>query len=273
MSKSNTKKKTAKTKQDKQAQKEAAMKQAQNESLIIEIEEAIKQEKLENLWKNYGSFLIGGALFIVLATAAFVGWRSYNDNKNAEKTKILIAAMDADDQAKSLADIMPELSGGTEFVALFTAAGLMIGDGNHTGALELYRKGSQDKTLPHIFRDLATYMAVQLEWSDSEKPDSDKLLAELAPLWQDESNPWRWHARLQTAMILAQDKHDYQGAREQLTQVMLQDGVPPTLSEKAKSLDHIYYLLQQTAAKDAPAAAQTPAQSPAKAGKDEEQQG
>lgn len=244
--------KVRKSQQAKVDAKEAARRQVQEESLILEIEESLKQERIEKIWKEYGPYILAAACLVVLATAAVTGWQGYRSKVNAEKTEILLTAIDAEDQARALAEALPRLEGGSKFVALFTNAGLMIENGDAQAALELYKNGAKDESLPKVFRDLAAYMAVKLEWATSETPDSDALLAQLAPLWQDEAGPWRWHARLQAAMILAHDKQQYLEARKHLTQVMLQEGVPPSLAERARSLDHIYYLRQQMMQNNAP---------------------
>lgn len=47
------------------------MNDIENDLLIRELEESVKQDRLNKLWADYGSYIIGGAVIIVLATAFF----------------------------------------------------------------------------------------------------------------------------------------------------------------------------------------------------------
>ncbi len=45
--------------------------------LLRELEEDIKEEKILNLWRKYGNYLIGLALTIILATAGYTLWQYF----------------------------------------------------------------------------------------------------------------------------------------------------------------------------------------------------
>ncbi|MGL5784341.1 MAG: tetratricopeptide repeat protein [Alphaproteobacteria bacterium] len=46
---------------------------------LDELQEDIRQEKYENLWKAYGHFLLLGVFLILAGTGLYIGWRSYQD--------------------------------------------------------------------------------------------------------------------------------------------------------------------------------------------------
>ena len=46
------------------------------------------------LWKKYGNYVIGLAVLIVVATAAFAQWRNYQDQRAAATGDKFIAALE-----------------------------------------------------------------------------------------------------------------------------------------------------------------------------------
>ena len=60
------------------------------ENLLREIQEDLRRERLEKLWKRYGSVLIGAALAIVVAVAAYQAWKAW---ELSQLSKVLDAAV------------------------------------------------------------------------------------------------------------------------------------------------------------------------------------
>ena len=46
--------------------------------LLREIDEELKQERLHKLWDRYGNYAISGALALVIGVAGIKGWQSYD---------------------------------------------------------------------------------------------------------------------------------------------------------------------------------------------------
>lgn len=228
--------------------------------LIQEVEDSLRREKLETLWKEYGPWLIAGAVCAVLLTASVTGWRAWNDSINSRETTELLQAMEATDAPEKLADAAGDLRPGKQAMARITAAGLLLKDKKDKEALAQYKEALKDSGLPPLFRDLATLMAVRIEWSMPEYQDNaDEYLAQLRPIWTNAGNPWQWHAHVQTALILAHAKSDFEEARTHLAAVLNAPDLPPSLRERARSLDHLY-MLKMTAAENAAAKADPAAQ-------------
>lgn len=220
--------------------------------LILEIEESIKQDRLAELWEHYGAYLIAGAVLIVLITAFNAGWKSWNERANAYNTNAFLQALDQENKPAALTDSMISFRPGQKALALFTAAGLLVQDKKYEDALIKYRHAAKDETMPPLFRDLATLMAVRLAWAqDNERTvTAETLLNTLKPLWLDEKNPWRWHAHLQGALLQAHGRNDYVTARRHLHVIINANGLPPSLKERARALDHIYALKQDERRKE-----------------------
>lgn len=210
--------------------------------LIHEVEESLKQERMEALWKEYGSYVIAACVLAVLFTAVITGWRSYNARANAHDTELVLTALDQDNKPEAIAEIVgQDLRGGHEAVARLTAAGLLMQDGEAEKALEHYRATAADGDVPKMFRELATYLAVRTEWGlDKEDADPAAYISELRPVISNDSSSWRWHSRVLAAMIYAEDMNDYSAAREVLKPVTEERNLPFSLIQTARALDQVY---------------------------------
>jgi|CXWL01.1.fsa_nt_gi hypothetical protein len=60
--------------------------------LFREIEEDIRRERFEKLWRSVGRFAVWGSVAIVVATAVFVAWDNHAQNQAEEKTSQLLKA-------------------------------------------------------------------------------------------------------------------------------------------------------------------------------------
>jgi hypothetical protein len=45
--------------------------------IFQEIDEELRRENFAKLWQRYGVYLVGLAVLVVVAVAAVVGWRAY----------------------------------------------------------------------------------------------------------------------------------------------------------------------------------------------------
>ena len=231
--------------------------------LINEVEESLRKEQLENAWKEYGPWLIAGAICAVLLTAGVTGFRSWNERVNSKHTTVLMQALDAKDVPAELAKISGDLGAGQKAIARLTAAGALLREKKDSEALEYYKAAADDRGMPGMWRDLARVMAIRLEWSMPDVKDkTQEYLAQLKPIWSKTGNPWGAHAHLQAALIHAHDLTDYNQARTHLAAIMENENVPPSLLERARALDHVYALKSKDGAANAEKSADKPKEEP-----------
>ncbi len=214
---------------------------ASDQNLILEIEEALKREKTEKLFKEYGPYILIGALLAVLFTGAISGYRHWETRVNAENTALLMQALTQQDQVKALAEVAPELRAGPRAIAQMTAAGVLVSQDKKDEAQTLYTQVAEDKALPAIYRDLAALTVVRLTLSGNTKnADADSLLTKLQPLL-DKKNPWHNQARIESALISAHLKNDYKAARDYLAPVLAEaDKAPASVIQRARALDQVF---------------------------------
>ncbi len=207
--------------------------------IFQEVDEALKQDRAEKIWQEWGPTIIGTAVLIVLFTAIFSGVRTWNAHKNAVETEQLLETLDAKDVAGALETFAETTRPGHKTIALLNAAGGFVNNKQPEDAQKIYRRIVEDARIPDVFRDYARLMDVRLELEIAEKPDADALLASLGTI-KGKNNPWHWHAAMDMAMIEAHHKADYAGAIETLNTVLNEESLPPSIKQRAEAMKHVY---------------------------------
>jgi hypothetical protein len=223
--------------------------------LIHEVEESLRQERLQAMWREYGPYIIGGAILAVLFTALSAGWRSHEYRINTAQTAAVIEAVTSPEPAAALGKITPTLRPGPRALAYLTEAGTLLQSDKNNEALAVYDRAAADKTVPEPFHSLAVLLEVRLAWSMKGKIDAQTLwplkgrdrieiaktlLGQLQPLIANEKNPWHDYARIQAALITAHDLNDYSAARALLAPVKKESAGDSDLAKRASVLDQVY---------------------------------
>lgn len=214
---------------------------ASEQNIILEIDEALKQERTEKLLKEYGPYILAGIVLAILFTGILGAYRSWNERVNAQQTALLMEAMISEERSTALETLAGQLRPGQRGLALMTSAGSYMTENKPEQALIVLDRVSQDQQIDDLHRDLAHLMAVRLLTSVGKQDvKAEDLLKRLTPLMA-EKNPWRWHAHIEAALIKAHMQNDYVAARKHLADVLSQETIlPPSLRERAKALNQVY---------------------------------
>jgi hypothetical protein len=205
--------------------------------IFQEIDEDIRRDRLQQLWKRYGNYVVGAALLLVLGTAAVVGWREYQDRQNQAQAQRFLAAMDqatrGEDAAarEGFAKLAAEAGMGYATLARLQEAALLAKGGDTAGAARTYEQIAADSRADQVFRDLATIMIVQ---DTIAAGDPAKLAQLLAPL-MNEKNPWR-HSATELSALLAQRAGDQAKAKELYTKLADDLTAPQNMRARATEM-------------------------------------
>ncbi len=214
-------------------------------AFIQEVDDALKQERLEKLWKKYGNFIIIAVIALVVGTAAITGWKSWNKRQNEIETKRLVNILETGDfEGKDFLDFLNNTRPGHKAIALLNAAGSSIEREEKEKARSLYISISNDPSIDSVYRDLATIMNVRLGLSD-EEVNHTELLPLLEPIVNAPENPWYPTALFHKALLIAHGKKDLKKATDTLNLLLDSDKASPTLKEQARALVHVYTLTQE----------------------------
>lgn len=185
--------------------------------IFREIDEELRQEKYEKLWRRHGKLVIAAAVVAILAVAGYKGWGQYQTSRAIEDgarfataKSLLQSGKSAD--ARALFEALGRESG-TSYgdLSRFHAAALRGKAGDLFGAAEDYGKIAADTDLSQPFRDLAVILGA-LNAINNSSADLASVSANLAPL-SEAGSPWR-HSALEIMALIAQKSGDTKTARD-----------------------------------------------------------
>jgi len=217
--------------------------------LFREVDEAMRQERIEKFWAENKAYIIGVILGTILLTGLISGYRSWDQSVKEKQTAALIALQESPDYPTNILETQNlDFRSGLRGITLLQAAGNFLDQDKTEEALTLYKRAGQDKDLPDDLRHLGILMSVRL-LTDNEDADGKALLEQLSPLVSDTKSPWVHHARLEAAVINAHKLGDYNAAIAHLNAVMDTPNLPESLSARAGALAHLYSLKQKKQSK------------------------
>jgi hypothetical protein len=234
-----------------------------NDSLSREIDEELRREKLEKLWEQYGTYVLGAAAAIVIAVG---GYQLYDQRKKSfaaengaryDAAVTLLEQSKTDEAQKALSEVLASGHAGYASLAQLQLAGIHLKANRPQDALAVFEALA---TSPSADADIKTFALLQAAALRLGQADFTELQNRLKPVAEG-STAWRFQARelLGTAAFKAGKFDD---ARSQLTPLLADPETPRA------ALDRIQLILAAMASADAGKAAAGPAatapQTPAK---------
>lgn len=171
--------------------------------IFREVDEEVRKDRLNELWKKYGLWVFLGCVLLVAATAAFTYWRNYQSAQRAALADRFLAAMELAQQGKAaeaaatFAEIGREGPAGYSALARMQEAAARARQGGREAALASYDQLAADTGAPILLRDAARLGAAMLLL---ETAPAAELEQRLAPLLAD-GNAWRYSARELRALL------------------------------------------------------------------------
>jgi hypothetical protein len=151
--------------------------------IFREVEEEVRRERIEQIWKRYGDYIIAGVALAVIAMAAFELWRVYEQKQliKASDEYSIALQLTASGQPVQAAEIFGKLAAsapaGYRAVSRLQQADAMMTTGNRADAIAIYRQMSSGSDLY-----LAAIAKIHLGWAvvdRSSKSDMESLLSPL----------------------------------------------------------------------------------------------
>ena len=177
----------------------------QTQLLLKEADEALRQEQLQNLWKEWGPTIIGVALMVIFGTMLGVGWKSWRASVHAQQTAVLVAAQDQG--IMGLAQGEGELSGKYAGMAAMIYAGDIAqsaeaGNNPIIASLIHQKMTEADKAgLPKRYDILAEWGALRSEVDANPDADKQAIAAKMEKLAGKRGNLYAPMIMAEAAMI------------------------------------------------------------------------
>ncbi|MBP2294645.1 tetratricopeptide repeat protein [Azospirillum rugosum] len=208
--------------------------------IFREVDEDLRRDRMERLFKRYGGIMLAGALVIVAGTGGYTAWRSWQQSQHQQETAALAAALSQTGQGpekgvEALAAFAGKADPGMAALAQLNAAALLTREGKTAEAVEVYDKLAANGAVNGVYRDLASLLSVMHQLGSG---DPAQLQARLQPLTA-ESSPWRFSAR-EMSGVLAARAGDKDKARTLFQQLADDSQAPAGVRSRAADLATLY---------------------------------
>jgi hypothetical protein len=209
-----------------------------SETFIREVDENLRRDQAEAVFKRYGKWFIAAAVLLLVGIAAWLFWKNQQAEQasaNSEQFSAILTDVGqgktGNDIAQRLDTLAAEGTGSMTGAARLTRAALALQKSDRATATAQYRQIIEDKSVPQTVRDTATIRLTQLEF-DTLQPQ--QIIERLAPLAVKES-AWYGSAGELTAlaMIKANRKRE---AAALLNGVAADTQVPASIRARAEQL-------------------------------------
>ena len=203
--------------------------------IFQEVEEDVRRERYEQLWKKYGNYVIAAAAVLVLAVGGWQAWTAYDNNQRQAVSDQYEAAQKAAGAGKAaeaetqFAELTKSGYSGYATLAKFNLASVYLAQNKREQAIALLREltGSSDEQISSVAR-------IRLAWLEADARPRPEIQAIVEPLTAAE-NPWRFAA----AEVLAYSELKT-GSRPQAENDFLQLSqemqAPPGLRQRASAI-------------------------------------
>lgn len=206
------------------------------ESLFREVDEEVRRDEIENIWKKYGSWIMALCFGVILAVGGLKGWQ-YWQKQQAEaggaayfQAVKLAADGKAQDAEKAFA-ALGDSHAGYGLLAEFKQAGLIAKAGNNKDAVVAYDKIAADKATPSVLKQLAQIKAAYLLADTTSIKDMQARVA----AFDNAVSPWRSSAR-ELIAVVAYRGGDYALADRKLNEIL----ADPEATSGAKQRTRIF---------------------------------
>ena len=201
-----------------------------------EVDEAVRKDELKEWWDRYGTFVVAGAVAIVVAVAGMVGWRQYDAGQRAAASAAYSAALAkiGPDVAAARADLEKQSKDAREpyrSLAALIVAQLQPTQEEQVAALSAV---GPKLSAPEL-ADLATVIAA-LKSVDT--PKADEMAAKLDSLGGPDK-PFRISVR-EVQALAAVRKGDAKRARELWGEIAKDPGTPQGAAQRASAMLNLY---------------------------------
>ncbi|HWA90220.1 MAG TPA: tetratricopeptide repeat protein [Rhizomicrobium sp.] len=163
--------------------------------IFHEVEEDVRRERLEQLWKQYGDYIIAAVAAIAVGIAGYKLWERYETQQRLTASKTFVAAQDAAESgnvggaAQAFGKLAKSGPTGYGTIATLAQADSLLASGNRSDAIKIYKTVAEKDTSP-----IAGVARIRAAWAMAEFTPKAELDSWLAPI-NDNSSAWRFIAR------------------------------------------------------------------------------
>lgn len=211
-----------------------------DDSFIREVNDEMRREKAQALWDRFGPALLGLAILVVLGTAAFVGYRYWDEtraNRSGDAfSQALKLANDgkSDDALTQLQQLEKDGYGAYPLLARMRAATVKADKGDFAAAVADFDGVAADNAIPQGIRDMARLRAALLLVDHGSFADVSSRVEALTA----DNNTLRHTAR-EALGLAAWKEGKTQDALKLFDQIAADDGAPRNARQRATLMSEL----------------------------------
>ncbi len=202
--------------------------------IFKEVDEDIRRDQLKRLWDQFGPYILGIAVLIVIGTAGYRGWEYWQERQAQASGDRFAAAVQLaatgkhDDAIAALEAIVKEGSGGYPMLAQFRIAGEKAAKGDNAGAVADFDAIAAGNA-PNEVKNMARLRAALLLVDTASYADINARVGDLATT----GNVWRHTAR-EILGLAAWRTGDYKAAQKFYSDLDADTDAPDELHQRAR---------------------------------------
>ncbi|TPL73417.1 tetratricopeptide repeat protein [Mesorhizobium sp. B2-3-15] len=211
-----------------------------DDSFIREVNDEMRREQAQKLWDRFGPALLVIAVLVVLGTAAFVGYRYWDEtraNRSGDAfSQALKLANDGknDDALAALDQLAKDGYGAYPLLARMRAATVKANKGDVDAAVKDFDDVAADTAIPQGLRDMARLRAAFLLVDHGSFADVSSRVEALT----SDTNTLRHSAR-EALGLAAWKEGKTQDALKLFDQIAADDGAPRNTRERATLMSEL----------------------------------
>lgn len=215
----------------------------QTQILLKEADEALRQERLEALWKQWGQTIVGIALMLVFGTMIGVGWRNWRESVHAEQTQALLEAQDQGLFGLTQAE-NEGIDGEYKGLASILVAGQLSRDTDtdQTPTIHTLMKQATETGLENDIQAVAEWTKLRIEANQATDAATSIAIADqMIELAEERGNPYRPSILVEAATLYGENGQP-QKALDVLKDASADDitETQPSLQTMIDQLTHLY---------------------------------
>ncbi|MEO6152073.1 MAG: tetratricopeptide repeat protein [Croceibacterium sp.] len=210
---------------------------AEQDVLLREVDEAVRQDELHTFLQRYGVMLGVGFVLAMAALGGALWWKENREAKLEQRSETLVTAYDSlgagkiDAATASLTPLVGEGGRAASAASRLTLAAIALRQNRLADAYKQYDAVAADTRAPKPYRDLA---AIRLVAAKFEQMAPAEVISRLAPLAKPGS-PWFGSAGELVAMAyLKQNRNDLAGPM--LAAIAKDEAVPQSIRSRTRQL-------------------------------------
>ena len=207
----------------------------QDDSFLRDVENEIRRERMEKVWKQYGTFILIGATAIVIGVLGYQFWSAQKQAAAEDSGARYEAALELVKEKKDgsalteFQKLTTDGAGGYRALADLQAAGLLVKEGKKAEALAAYDGLAGNNRADSLLRAFARLQAAGLRLGEA---DFTEMENRLTPLMGDKE-PWRFNAR-ELLGVAAYRAGRASEARTVLAPLLVDPATPEGVQERAQ---------------------------------------